>query len=159
MSFSKLAAGIFGIAFIVILYFILFYALKIMYKDVKTGGKRRRPTHDNKTNNNNMNKHKRKSHGLEIINTGNIPSLKQGGIIPVNGDITIGRKEDNQLILQDQHVSGHHAILSVINDVLYIEDLNSTNGTLVNNKKIRGKVKLFSRDEVSIGAVKFKVLG
>ena len=158
MSFSKVAAAVFGIAFIVILYFILYYALKIMYKDVKTGGKKRRPSNNPKAKNNDKNKNVRKSHGLEIIKTGNVPSLKQGGIIPVNNDITIGRKEDNQLILQDQHVSGHHAILSVINDVLYIEDLNSTNGTLVNDKKINGKVKLFSRDEVTIGSIKFKVL-
>lgn len=157
MNFSKLAAAVFGIAFIVILYFILFYALKIMYKDVKTGGKKRRPSNKIKTNNN-KNNNIRKSHGLEIIKTGNLPSLKQGGIIPINNDITIGRKEDNQLVLQDQHVSGHHAILSVMNDVLYIEDLNSTNGTLVNDKKINGKVKLFSKDEVTIGSIQFKVL-
>ena len=40
MSFGKLLAFVFGIAFIVILlYVIIYYALKIMYKDVKTGGK------------------------------------------------------------------------------------------------------------------------
>ena len=42
---------------------------------------------------------------------------------------------------------------------LLIEDLNSTNGTFVNDKKINGRVKLFSKDIVTIGTTKLKVLG
>ena len=41
MSFSKIMTFIFGIVFIIFLYVIIYYALKIMYKDVKTGGKRK----------------------------------------------------------------------------------------------------------------------
>ena len=39
MSFGKLVTFVFGIIFIILLYVIIYYALKIMYKDVKTGGK------------------------------------------------------------------------------------------------------------------------
>ena len=39
MSFGKLFTFVFGIIFIILLYVIIYYALKIMYKDVKTGGK------------------------------------------------------------------------------------------------------------------------
>lgn len=154
MNFSKLLAVAGGIIFIVILYFILFYALKIMYKDIKTGGKRRKPSGKSNKNKNPV----RKKHGLEVMLSGNNIPLKQGSIIPISGDVTIGRKEDNSVALPDQHVSGHHAILTIQNDVLYIEDLNSTNGTFINDKKINGKVKLFSRDEVRIGTTKFRVL-
>ena len=38
MSFGKLFTFVFGIIFIILLYVIIYYALKIMYKDVKTGG-------------------------------------------------------------------------------------------------------------------------
>ena len=41
MSISKIMAFVFGIAFIVFLYGIIYYSLKIMYKDVKTGGKKK----------------------------------------------------------------------------------------------------------------------
>ena len=41
MSICKIMAFVFGIAFIVFLYGIIYYALKIMYKDVKTGGKKK----------------------------------------------------------------------------------------------------------------------
>lgn len=40
MSFSRIIAGFFGIVFIIILYVIIYYALKIMYRDVKNGGKK-----------------------------------------------------------------------------------------------------------------------
>ena len=66
MSFSKMIAGVFGLIFIVILYVIIYYALKIMYKDVKNGGKRRRPARANG------------NYGLEIINSGNGRDLKEG---------------------------------------------------------------------------------
>ena len=59
MSFSKIIAGVFGVVFIIILYVIIYYALKIMYKDVKNGGKKGRPPVI------------KGNYGLEIINSGN----------------------------------------------------------------------------------------
>ena len=41
MSLGKVVTFIAGIIFIILLYVIIYYALKIMYKDVKTGGKRK----------------------------------------------------------------------------------------------------------------------
>ena len=147
---SKIAAVILGIIFIIILYVIIYYALRIMYKDVKNGdGKRRRTP----------NQVKKKTIGIEVVFVSIPGDLKKGSVIPVRNDITIGRKEDNSVVLNDQHVSGNHAILSIRNEALVLEDLNSTNGTLVNGKKISGRVRLNINDEIRIGTTKFKVLG
>lgn len=147
---SKIAAVIFGIIFIIILYVIIYYALRIMYKDVKNGdGKRRRTP----------NQVKKKTIGIEVVFVSIPGDLKKGSVIPVRNDITIGRKEDNSVVLNDQHVSGNHAILSIRNEALVLEDLNSTNGTLVNGKKISGRVRLNINDEIRIGTTKFKELG
>ena len=146
MSFIKMVAGVFGVFFIVILYVIIYYALKIMYKDVKNGGKKRR-TPVAKGN-----------YGLEIINSGNSKDLKDGSIIPIRSDLTIGRKDENSIVLCDQHVSGNHAKIIVRNDTLFIEDLNSTNGTYLNGKKISGKMKLTNKDELKVGTSVFKIL-
>ena len=147
---SKIAAVIFGIIFIIILYVIIYYALRIMYKDVKNGdGKRRRTP----------NQVKKKTIGIEVVFVSIPGDLKKGSVIPVRNDITIGRKEDNSVVLNEQHVSGNHAILSIRNEALVLEDLNSTNGTLVNGKKISGRVRLNINDEIRIGTTKFKVLG
>ena len=85
MSFSKIIAGVFGVVFIVILYVIIYYALKIMYKDVKNGGKKKRPSIV------------KGNYGLEIINSGNSKDLKDGSIIPIRSDLTMGRKDDNSI--------------------------------------------------------------
>lgn len=146
MNFTKLTAIVFGIFFIILLYSLIYSALKIMYRDVKGGG-RRRPSES------------KKSHGLEVIEVEEGTNLKNGSVIPVRNTITIGRKEENSVVLQDLHVSGNHAKLIIKNNVLYIEDLKSTNGTFVNDKRITGRVKLFSKDVVSIGTTKLKVLG
>jgi pSer/pThr/pTyr-binding forkhead associated (FHA) protein len=51
--------------------------------------------------------------------------------------LTIGRKEDNDICIDNLAVSGHHAkLLTVFNDS-FLEDLNSTNGTLVQGVAIK----------------------
>ncbi|MCL2320579.1 MAG: FHA domain-containing protein [Oscillospiraceae bacterium] len=97
--------------------------------------------------------------GFEVLSPGVNNSLKEGSVIPITNGITIGRKPDNTLILSDEFVSGNHARISIIDDECYIEDLNSTNGTYVNNGRIKGKVLLEPSDEVKIGTVLFKLLG
>jgi pSer/pThr/pTyr-binding forkhead associated (FHA) protein len=63
--------------------------------------------------------------------------------------ITIGRKSDNDVYLDDHAVSGHHArIITLLNDSL-VEDLGSTNGTLVNDRPVR-KRALSEGDEIGI---------
>lgn len=146
MDFTKAMAGIFGLFFIVILYVIIYYALKIMYKDVKNGGKKRRPSNSNKY------------YGLEVISAGDNLDLKGGSIIPIRSDLTIGRKDGNSIVLLDQHVSGNHAEIIVRNNKVYLEDLHSTNGTFLNGKRISGKVQLSNKDEIRIGKSIFKIV-
>jgi predicted component of type VI protein secretion system len=63
--------------------------------------------------------------------------------------ITIGRKPDNDVYLDDHAVSGHHArIITLLNDSL-VEDLGSTNGTAVNDRPVR-KRALSEGDEIGI---------
>lgn len=56
---------------------------------------------------------------------------------PLDRDcITIGRRSDNDIQIDDRAVSGYHCqILTVLNDS-FLEDLQSTNGTYVNSKRI-----------------------
>lgn len=50
--------------------------------------------------------------------------------------IRIGRAPDNDLVINDPHVSSYHAIIEIITGSTKIEDQNSKNGTFVNGKKI-----------------------
>ena len=145
MNISKLITFASGIVFIIILYLIIYYALKIMYKDVKTGGK--------KNTNPNLNKY-----GLEITKAGGNEDLEEESVMLIRGDVTIGRMDDNSIILSEPFVSGHHARVYAKNNTLYIEDLNSTNGIYVNEEKVEGKIKLTTGDEIKIGSAIFTLL-
>ena len=63
---------------------------------------------------------------------------------------SIGRKIDNDLRLEDTTVSSHHAKLVMKSGGLFIEDCDSTNGTLVNGVQISDKL-LADGDVVMIG--------
>lgn len=64
--------------------------------------------------------------------------------------LTIGRKAGNDLVIEDQAVSGRHARIVKIHAVYFIEDLKSTNGTFVNGTRIDRK-QLKDTDVIGIG--------
>jgi pSer/pThr/pTyr-binding forkhead associated (FHA) protein len=64
--------------------------------------------------------------------------------------ITIGRKPDNDIEIDNLAVSGHHARIFKAGDWFLIEDLDSLNGTFVNGRMIR-ESPLKNGDEVLIG--------
>lgn len=70
--------------------------------------------------------------------------------IPLTRDtITVGRKPDNDVHLDNHAVSGYHArIITLLNDS-FVEDLDSTNGTVVNDTPVR-KRALKEGDEIGI---------
>ncbi|OPY12612.1 MAG: Glycogen accumulation regulator GarA [Syntrophus sp. PtaB.Bin001] len=71
--------------------------------------------------------------------------------IPLNQDvITIGRKPDNDIVIDNQAVSGHHAKFINEGDSLFVEDTNSLNGTYVNGQKVF-KSEVFNGDVVLVG--------
>lgn len=142
--FSKLMTWVFGIIFIITLYSIIYYALKIMYKDVKYGKKKKAPG--------------KKAHGLEVLSTIPNGTLGIGSVIPVTSTISIGRREDNSIVLNDQFVSSYHAKIYVKNNDFYLEDLASTNGTFINDLKVEGRVRLKVDDKVKMGSTVFKVI-
>ena len=61
----------------------------------------------------------------------NIHELKLGP-----GAISLGRSESNDIHITDTSVSGMHARIFTYFNTSYIEDLDSTNGTFLNDKKI-----------------------
>lgn len=71
--------------------------------------------------------------------------------------IAIGRKPDNDIIIDNQAVSGHHAIIETEGDSLFIEDLKSLNGTFVNSRKIT-RVELYHKDVVLVGVHTLEVI-
>jgi pSer/pThr/pTyr-binding forkhead associated (FHA) protein len=55
-------------------------------------------------------------------------------------EVTIGKDEDNGICIPETTISGRHAAICTANGSFVIEDLGSTNGTLVNGQKIERRV-------------------
>jgi pSer/pThr/pTyr-binding forkhead associated (FHA) protein len=71
--------------------------------------------------------------------------------IPVEKElVTIGRKSDNDIHIDNLAVSGHHARIFKAGDWFLVEDLDSLNGTFVNGKMIK-ESPLKNGDEILIG--------
>lgn len=168
MDFDQLAGLFFGVIFIIVLYSIILYALRIMYKDIK-GGKRKttntiqkNTTQKNTTQKTNDSTKKASSsniRGLEVLTSMDEAKLKVGSVIPMATTITLGRKENNTVVLNDRFVSSYHAKIYLKNSEYYLEDLQSTNGTYVNENKIEGNVRLNVNDIIRFGSTAFKVIG
>ncbi len=68
---------------------------------------------------------------------------------------TLGRRPYNDIVIDNLAVSGEHAVLQMIANEVYLEDLNSTNGTYVNGKAAK-KQSLQNGDVVEVGKYKIK---
>ncbi len=74
-----------------------------------------------------------------------------------NGDTFIGRDSKKcKIVLNDTEVSGVHAVIRRNNMVCVLEDLGSSNGTIVNGERIN-KITINNGDEFLIGTVSFTV--
>jgi pSer/pThr/pTyr-binding forkhead associated (FHA) protein len=70
---------------------------------------------------------------------------------------TLGRRPYNDIVIDNLAVSGEHAVLQMMANEVYLEDLNSTNGTYVNGKAVK-KQLLQNNDTVEIGKYKIKYI-
>ncbi|WP_210543328.1 FHA domain-containing protein [Rhodoferax sp. PAMC 29310] len=68
---------------------------------------------------------------------------------------TLGRRPYNDIVIDNLAISGEHAVLEMQGDKVYLEDLDSTNGTYVNGKAAR-KQLLQHGDVIDVGKYKIK---
>jgi len=66
--------------------------------------------------------------------------------------LTLGRAEENEVVLPEEgFASAHHARVEARGDAAWVVDLESTNGTFVNDERIEGRRRLSDGDVVRIG--------
>ena len=70
---------------------------------------------------------------------------------------SLGRRPYNDIVIDNLAVSGEHAVLQMVGADVFIEDLNSTNGTYINGRAVK-KQLLQHNDTVEIGKYKIKYL-
>lgn len=82
--------------------------------------------------------------------------LRVGQPFSIGEGLTLGRAPDNDIVLAAEFASAHHAKLRPPNRLV---DLESTNGTTVNARPIKGSTRLKNGDRVQIGTTTFRFEG
>ena len=72
------------------------------------------------------------------------------------GGLSIGRSAEADVRIEDRYASGVHARIFSRDGHTYIEDMNSTNGTLLNDATLNGEAELIDGDVVRIGDTEFR---
>lgn len=73
---------------------------------------------------------------LRVIRPGSDPDLHPGSILILRPVTHLGARRGNTILLRDRYVSGRHARLRWDGVSWWVEDLNSTNGTFINQRRL-----------------------
>ncbi|HEX4669570.1 MAG TPA: FHA domain-containing protein [Solirubrobacterales bacterium] len=73
------------------------------------------------------------------------------------GGLSIGRSKDADVRIEDRYASSIHARLFERGGRYFVEDMNSTNGTLLNGATLKGEAELIDGDTVQIGDTVFRL--
>jgi hypothetical protein len=82
--------------------------------------------------------------------------LNKGDHFDLFGGISLGRSADADIRLDDRYASGFHARVFARGGSYVVEDLNSTNGTLLNSQELHGEAELRPGDVIRIGDTEFR---
>ena len=140
MDIRRLIGIGFTVFFVIILFYIIIRSLILMTKDMGQ-----------------VSDEDERVLRLKVLTSGNHNSLKNGTIITIREEVTFGRNEDNSLVLEDPYVSSYHFKIFPKDDRFVIEDLESTNGTLLNDERLTMKTYLRKEDSIRVGNLSLKV--
>ena len=96
------------------------------------------------------------SSSLEVLDPAE-SSLHPGSRLPLEHYTTIGRRDDNSVVIDDSFVSGNHAEIVFDQGAWWLSDPGSTNGTFVNGNPVRTRVQIGNGDVVQFGRVTLRV--
>jgi FHA domain len=82
--------------------------------------------------------------------------LEAGERFDLIGGLSIGRSAEADVRIEDRYASGVHARIFSRDGRTYLEDMNSTNGTLLNDATLNGEAELIDGDVVRIGDTEFR---
>ncbi|WP_110952914.1 FHA domain-containing protein [Anaerosinus massiliensis] len=126
--------------FILFIYYFIYKVVYLLYKDL---------------NPNRIKNEEENSYAKLILIDLDDPT-KEKQIFSFVDIITIGRNNENDIIINDQYVSHYHAQIKRIDSNYILEDLDSINHTYLNNESIVRNEVLKSGDIIKIGLVTFR---
>jgi hypothetical protein len=133
-------------AVVLLLYFFLWQVLRFLMRDLRAGGQ---SGADGAT---------RSPYGQLVVLRGGASGVQAGKIFPLGPSNIIGRSMEHcEVALNDSFLSAQHARLELQGDAWVLEDLNSTNGTFVNEIEVRDATSVEEGDIVRVGRVEMRI--
>lgn len=102
-------------------------------------------------------KGQRKDAAIWCVDVDKGPKALRGLHVDMLGPVVIGRSPSSDVVINEPFVSATHARFSLQGPALVLEDMHSTNGTLVNGRPIVQPVTLKDGDDVQVGDVVMRV--
>mgnify|MGYP001565608782 CR=1 FL=1 len=127
------------IAFLLLLYLFLIRAFGVLQRSMSNESVEGRPL------------------GTLVVERSPARTPRVGERLALRASNSIGRDAGNDIALPDEAASARHAKLEVEGGEWWIEDLGSTNGTLVNGARIEKRERLRPGDEIAIGRVALRL--
>lgn len=101
-------------------------------------------------------KRNRSIKGSLIVISSSHEALPSGSWMPLYHETTLGRATNNTIVLDDEYTSNEHAKINLLDDQWWLEDLNSSNGTLLNDLPINKPTVITMGDLITIGETIFR---
>ena len=127
------------IAFLVLLYLFLFRTFGALSRAMRAEGAAARAL------------------GTLVVARSPARSPRVGERLALRASNSMGRDAGNDIALPDEAASARHATLEVQNGEWWIQDLGSTNGTLVNGVRIEQRERVRPGDEIAIGRIAMRL--
>ncbi len=81
------------------------------------------------------------------------PKQHRGRTYTLSNALTIGRLDDNDIIIDDDNfISSHHARIEIRPEGAWVVDLQSTNGSFVNGQRLSGERSVRKGDRIQVGS-------
>ncbi len=147
---SPLAIQVMRFAFLVLLWLFVYGAVRVVRSDLRSAGQNRvaLPPPARRRRAAPATNQPRVAPRYLVVTEGNLAGTR----IPLSGaPVLIGRADDSTLVLSDDYVSTRHARISQQDNLWYVDDLGSTNGTYLGQMRLTGPVPLEPGVPVRIG--------
>lgn len=133
------------VAVVLLLYFFLWQVLRFVMRDLRTGGQSTAAASS--------------PYGQLLVLRAGASGVAAGKTFPLGPSNILGRSMENcEIALNDSFLSSQHARLELQGDAWVLEDLNSTNGTFVNEIEVRDATSVEEGDVIRVGRVEMRLV-
>ena len=139
LTLYQLISTILKYVFVVVVFYFIYSIIRIIYYDVRTT----------------LKKEKESDTYLKLLNRNDGFRFIVQEYYFIGEDDTIGRDERNTICIKDKYLSKFHARIIQDEDIYFLEDLKSANGTYLNDERIYDAIELKSNDIIHVGQLQF----